>query len=65
MSMVCILPKYGHRLTSIDSKSNAQIFEPGHETSYNNENKEIDERNKVTIQSHRIIYQCPQALRQK
>ena len=35
MSMVCILPKYGHRLTSIDSKSNAQIFEPGHETSYN------------------------------
>ena len=28
-------PKYGHRLTSIDSKSNAQIFEPGHETTNN------------------------------
>ena len=32
---IYILPKYGHWLTSIDSKSNAQIFEPGHETTNN------------------------------
>ena len=32
---ISMLPKYGHRLTSINSKSNAQIFEPNHETTYN------------------------------
>ena len=32
---ISMLPKYDHRLTSIDSKSNAQIFEPNHETTNN------------------------------
>lgn len=50
--MVCILPKYGHRLTSIYSKPNAQIFEPGHETTKNiKARKSIKEINNNTIAS--------------